>query len=162
MGHALSIDIVVEGVETPEDAEVLRMLGCRFAQGYLYGRPMPASALPAWLAAGVPLALGSDSHVSRQWAEELRWLEYGQRLHLQQRNVAAAPAQQPATAARLFNAVVKLQRPVREVVQDFDSVSVCLSKGLGAPVGSVLAGSKTLVARARRWRKVLGGGMRQA
>jgi threonine aldolase len=64
--------------------------------------------------------------------------------------------------ARLFNAVVKLQRPVREVVQDFDTVSVCLSKGLGAPVGSVLAGPKALVMRARRWRKVLGGGMRQA
>ncbi|NKN37619.1 EAL domain-containing protein [Agrobacterium sp. a22-2] len=56
MGHALSIDIVIEGVETPEDAEVLRMLGCRFAQGYLYGRPMPAAALPAWLAARSPKA----------------------------------------------------------------------------------------------------------
>ncbi|SIR40448.1 diguanylate cyclase/phosphodiesterase [Rhizobium sp. RU35A] len=51
MGHALSIDIVVEGVETPEDAEVLRMLGCRFAQGYLFGRPMSAAVLPNWLAA---------------------------------------------------------------------------------------------------------------
>ena len=63
--------------------------------------------LPAWLGAGVPMALGSDSHVGRQWPEELRWLEYGQRLHLQQRNVAAAPAQQPATAARLLDAAVQ-------------------------------------------------------
>ena len=67
--------------------------------------------LPAWLAAGVPMAVGSDSHVSRQWAEELRWLEYGQRLRLQQRNVAAAPTQQPATAARLFDAALQAGGP---------------------------------------------------
>ena len=67
--------------------------------------------LPAWLTAGVPMAVGSDSHVSRQWAEELRWLEYGQRLRLQQRNVAAAPGQQPATAARLFDAALHAGGP---------------------------------------------------
>jgi formimidoylglutamate deiminase len=61
--------------------------------------------LPGWLAAGVPLALGSDSHVTRSWPEELRWLEYGQRLLHRQRNVAAAPGAQPATAARLFERV---------------------------------------------------------
>jgi formimidoylglutamate deiminase len=61
--------------------------------------------LPAWLQHGVPLGLGSDSHVCRQWHEELRWLEYGQRMHLQRRNVAASPSTaQPATAARLFEA----------------------------------------------------------
>jgi threonine aldolase len=64
--------------------------------------------------------------------------------------------------ARLFNAAVALSVPVREIAQHFDSISVCLSKGLGAPVGSVLVGSKELIAKARRWRKVLGGGMRQA
>lgn len=59
-----------------------------------------------WLQSGVPMALGSDSHVCRQWTEELRWLEYGQRLHLQRRNVTAAPAQfEGSTAARLFEAV---------------------------------------------------------
>ena len=63
--------------------------------------------LGAWLTAKVPIAIGSDSHVSRNWAEELRWLEYGQRLVLRRRNVAAAPALgQPATAARLFDAVL--------------------------------------------------------
>ncbi|MDH5538096.1 MAG: formimidoylglutamate deiminase, partial [Rhizobacter sp.] len=63
--------------------------------------------LPAWLAAGVPIALGSDSHVSRSWSEELRWLEYGQRLLRRARNVAAAPSSgQPATAARLFGTVL--------------------------------------------------------
>lgn len=64
--------------------------------------------------------------------------------------------------ARIFNAAVYLGVPVTEISKHFDSVSVCLSKGLGAPVGSVLCGSKELVARARRWRKVVGGGMRQA
>ena len=49
------------------------------------------------------MAIGSDSHVVRNWPEELRWLEYGQRLHLRQRNVAAAPRQQSATAARLWD-----------------------------------------------------------
>lgn len=59
--------------------------------------------IPGWLASSTPMAIGSDSHVTRDWAEELRWLEYGQRLRLRQRNVAAAPeAGEPATAARLF------------------------------------------------------------
>ncbi|MDP6354891.1 MAG: low-specificity L-threonine aldolase [Planctomycetota bacterium] len=64
--------------------------------------------------------------------------------------------------ARVFNAAVKLGIPISEIAQHFDSVSVCLSKGLGAPVGSVLVGSEDLVTRALRWRKVAGGGMRQA
>lgn len=59
--------------------------------------------LPRWLAATTPLSIGSDSHVTRDWREELRWLEYGQRLTLRRRNVAAAPeAGEPSTAARLF------------------------------------------------------------
>jgi len=62
--------------------------------------------LPGWLRAGVPVAIGSDSHVTRNWPEELRWLEYGQRLHLRQRNVAASPRQQSATAARLWDAAL--------------------------------------------------------
>ena len=64
--------------------------------------------------------------------------------------------------ARVFNAAVKLGVYVQEISQYFDSVSVCLSKGLGAPVGSVLCGSADLIKKARRWRKVVGGGMRQA
>ncbi|MBL8302145.1 MAG: amidohydrolase family protein, partial [Ideonella sp.] len=63
--------------------------------------------LPGWLDAAVPLTVGSDSHVTRQWPEELRWLDYGQRLLLRQRNVAAAPAQGiPSTAQRLFDGAV--------------------------------------------------------
>ena len=64
--------------------------------------------------------------------------------------------------ARLMNAVVKLGSPVRDIVKNTDSVSLCLSKGLGAPVGSVLAGSKELISRAYRVRKLVGGGLRQA
>ncbi len=64
--------------------------------------------------------------------------------------------------ARLFNAVVADGTPVIDIARHFDSVSVCFSKGLGAPVGSALCGSKALIARAHRIRKMLGGGMRQA
>ena len=64
--------------------------------------------LPGWLQAGVPLSIGSDSQVTRAWPEELRWLEYGQRLHLRQRNVAAAPSLgQPASATRLFERALR-------------------------------------------------------
>lgn len=64
--------------------------------------------------------------------------------------------------ARIFNAIVKLGIGEGAAVAGFDSVSVCLSKGLGAPAGSVLLGSRDLIDVARRWRKALGGGMRQA
>ncbi len=64
--------------------------------------------------------------------------------------------------ARVFNAAVKLRVPVREITRHFDTISFCLSKGLGAPVGSVLCGTWEIIDKARRWRKVLGGGMRQA
>ncbi|MGI9260167.1 MAG: low-specificity L-threonine aldolase [Gammaproteobacteria bacterium] len=64
--------------------------------------------------------------------------------------------------ARVFNAAEKLQVPVSEICKHFDSTSFCLSKGLGAPIGSLLCGSAVLIGDARRWRKTLGGGMRQA
>lgn len=64
--------------------------------------------------------------------------------------------------ARLFNAAVADGVPARAIAQHFDSVSVCFSKGLGAPIGSMLLGSEELIAKARRWRKVVGGGWRQA
>ncbi|MFT7052469.1 MAG: threonine aldolase [Psychromonas sp.] len=63
--------------------------------------------------------------------------------------------------ARVYNAAVALDVDIKEISQYFDSMSICLSKGLGAPVGSLLLGDKALIAKARRWRKVLGGGMRQ-
>jgi threonine aldolase len=64
--------------------------------------------------------------------------------------------------ARLFNAAVALGVAPHEIAAGFDSVSVCLSKGLGAPVGSVLLGARDFIERARRPRKMLGGGLRQA
>ena len=64
--------------------------------------------------------------------------------------------------ARVFNASVATGLDLRTLCEPFDSVSICFSKGLGAPVGSVLVGSRELIAQARRWRKVVGGGMRQA
>ena len=64
--------------------------------------------------------------------------------------------------ARVFNAAVASGKPLADMCESFDSVSICFSKGLGAPVGSVLVGSAELIARARRWRKMLGGGLRQS
>jgi threonine aldolase len=64
--------------------------------------------------------------------------------------------------ARIFNASVRLGIPAKDLCRGFDSVSACLSKGLGAPAGTLLLGGKELIARARRARKILGGAMRQA
>lgn len=64
--------------------------------------------------------------------------------------------------ARLFNACVAQDLPAADVAKAYDSVSICLSKGLGAPIGSLLVGEAELIKEARRWRKMLGGGMRQA
>ncbi|TWX56880.1 low-specificity L-threonine aldolase [Colwellia hornerae] len=64
--------------------------------------------------------------------------------------------------ARVYNAATALNVDITEIAQYFDTMSVCLSKGLGAPIGSLLLGSTQVIKQARRWRKVLGGGMRQA
>lgn len=64
--------------------------------------------------------------------------------------------------ARVYNAATALDIDITEIAQYFDTMSVCLSKGLGAPIGSLLFGSTDVITKARRWRKVLGGGMRQA
>lgn len=73
--------------------------------------------------------------------------EHGLRIHLD--------------GARVFNAAVKQGVDASVILQHFDSASICLSKGLCAPVGSLLLGSEPFIRRARRWRKMLGGGMRQ-
>jgi threonine aldolase len=74
--------------------------------------------------------------------------EHGLRVHLD--------------GARIANAAVAMGVSLQSACAGFDSVSICFSKGLGAPVGSVLVGSRELIESARRWRKMLGGGMRQA
>ena len=73
--------------------------------------------------------------------------EYGLKLHLD--------------GARVFNAAISQQVPLSAITSDYDSVSFCLSKGLGAPAGSLLVGSREFITRAHRWRKMAGGGMRQ-
>ncbi len=73
--------------------------------------------------------------------------EYGLRLHLD--------------GARVFNAAVRQQVQLSEITRYYDSISFCLSKGLGSPVGSILVGSREFIERAHRWRKMAGGGMRQ-
>jgi threonine aldolase len=74
----------------------------------------------------------------------------------------AAGASVHMDGARIFNAAVALEVPAAELVKDVDDVSFCLSKGLSCPVGSVICGSKEFIDQARRWRKMVGGGMRQA
>lgn len=64
--------------------------------------------------------------------------------------------------ARLFNVLIETEENTKNVGKHFDSISICLSKGLGAPVGSLLIGDKDFITQARRYRKVMGGGMRQA
>ena len=64
--------------------------------------------------------------------------------------------------ARVFNAVVHQGLALADICSEFDSVSICFSKGLGAPVGSLLCGSQAFIEEARRWRKMLGGGLRQS
>ena len=80
---------------------------------------------------------------------------------------AAALAKESSLAlhldgARVFNAAVAQDLPLKAITSLFDSVSICLSKGLGAPVGSILVGGHEYIHEARRWRKMVGGGMRQA
>lgn len=108
-----------------------------------------------------------DSHFARTRLLALENTHGGKVLPLPYLGAAAALARARGLGlhldgARLYNAVVAQGVNVRDITDPFDTVSICLSKGLGAPVGSVLVGPKALLAKARRWRKVLGGGMRQA
>jgi threonine aldolase len=112
-----------------------------------------------------------DAHFARTRLLTLENTIGGKVLPLSYLAEASALAQKHGLArhldgARLFNAAVVAQgdpyAAARAITQHFDSVSVCFSKGLGAPVGSVLCGSREFIQRAHRWRKMTGGGMRQA
>jgi threonine aldolase len=115
-----------------------------------------------------------DAHFARSRLLTLENTWGGQVLPLDYIEAATALARRKGLAthldgARLFNAAVASAgangdalAAARRIASQFDSVSVCFSKGLGAPVGSALCGSKEFIARARRIRKMLGGGMRQA
>ena len=116
-----------------------------------------------------------DAHFARSRLLTLENTIGGKVLTLDYIAAASALAQRRGLAthldgARLFNAATAIATDfggdpyaaARAIAQPFDSVSVCFSKGLGAPVGSALVGSRELIGRAHRWRKMLGGGMRQA
>jgi threonine aldolase len=108
-----------------------------------------------------------DAHFARTRLLALENTWGGQVLPLPYVEAATSLAKRKGLArhldgARLFNAAVASGVRAREITQHFDSVSVCFSKGLGTPAGSALCGSRDLIARAHRWRKMAGGGMRQA
>lgn len=108
-----------------------------------------------------------DSHFARTRLLSLENTQAGKVLPMTYQENAAAFAKihnlkLHLDGARIFNAAVKLNIPVIDIAVYYDSVSFCLSKGLGAPVGSVLCGSVDFIHDARKWRKMAGGGMRQA
>lgn len=119
------------------------------------------------LAAAETAVKPDDHHFARTRLLCLENTNDGRVLGLEQMIASAAFAERHGLShhldgARLWNAAVALGVTPAEVAAPFDSVSVCLSKGLGAPMGSVLAGTARLVDEAHKWRKMLGGGLRQA
>lgn len=108
-----------------------------------------------------------DAHFARTRLLALENTWGGQALPLAYLEAATALARRHGLGthldgARLYNAAVAQKVPAREIARHFDSVSVCFSKGLGTPAGSALCGSRDFIARARRWRKMAGGAMRQS
>ena len=107
-----------------------------------------------------------DPHFARTRLLALENTWGGQVLSTQYTNAACELAHARGLAthldgARLFNAAIASGRSVADLARTFDSVSICFSKGLGAPIGSMLVGSRELIARAHRVRKMVGGGLRQ-
>lgn len=108
-----------------------------------------------------------DSHMAMSRLLSLENTHNGQAVSLERTQAAADAGRAAGLAvhldgARFFNATTALGCAEQELAGIFDSISICLSKGLGTPAGSVLVGPADLIARARRWRKMLGGGMRQS
>jgi threonine aldolase len=108
-----------------------------------------------------------DPHVPVSRLLVLENTHRGQAILLPRMQAAAAAARDAGLSvhldgARLFNAAAALSTPIRDLAASADTISLCLSKGLGAPAGTVLAGDTATLTRARRWRKMLGGGMRQS
>jgi len=136
--------------------------------GSVQPQPLPQQSDGTLLLADIAAAIKpDDEHFARTKLLALENTWNGKVLPQAYLDDAAALAHRRGLAthldgARLFNAIVASGTAPARLVRDFDSVSVCFSKGLGAPVGSVLTGSKDFIARARRLRKALGGGLRQA
>ena len=133
---------------SPSPSSMPRMARCRSS-----GWQRPSSPGRSALRAHAPA--GAGEHLPRQ-ADSRRVHRGGQRLA---RGLGLGVH---LDGARAFNAAVASGRPLAELCAPFDTVSLCFSKGLGAPVGSVLVGSRALIERALRWRKMLGGGLRQS
>jgi threonine aldolase len=135
--------------------------------GSIQPQPLPQQPDGTLLLADIEAAIKpDDEHFARTrlLCLENTWNGKVLPLHYLEEATALAHRRGLAThldGARLFNAVVASRTPVHEIARHFDTVSVCFSKGLGAPVGSALCGPKPLIDRARRIRKMLGGGMRQ-
>ncbi|WP_374565259.1 low-specificity L-threonine aldolase [Ideonella sp.] len=135
--------------------------------GSIQPQPLPNQPDGTLLLADIEAAIKpDDSHFakSRLLCLENTW--NGNALPLAYIEAATQLAKKRGLAAhldgaRLFNAAVASKVPAREITRHFDSVSVCFSKGLGAPIGSALCGSRDFIARAHRVRKMAGGGMRQ-
>lgn len=109
----------------------------------------------------------NDSHFAITRLLCLENTQSGKVLSLDYQANAAAFAHQHGLqlhldGARVFNAAVQQKVPLSDITRHYNSVSFCLSKGLGAPVGSMLVGCREFIGRAHRWRKMAGGGMRQA
>ena len=136
--------------------------------GSIQPQPLPQQADGSILLADIEANIKpDDAHFARTRLLALENTWGGQILPQAYIEEATALARRRGLAthldgARVFNAAVASGLPVATLAQPFDSISVCFSKGLGAPVGSALVGSKELIQRAHRVRKMLGGGMRQA
>ena len=130
--------------------------------------PLPIAADGALEAADIEAAIKpDDSHMPVTRLLSLENTHYGKAISLDRLRTATEVARRHGLAvhldgARFFNAVTELKCEPTELAALFDTVSICLSKGLGTPAGSVLTGCEAVIARARRLRKMLGGGMRQA
>ena len=135
--------------------------------GGIQPQPLPQGAVGSLALAEIEAAIKPDDpHFARSRLLCLENTWNGNALPMAYVEAATALARARGLAshldgARLFNAATALGLPVVGISWHFDSVSVCLSKGLGAPVGSVLCGSAAFIARAHRIRKMVGGGMRQ-
>ena len=136
--------------------------------GSIQPQPIPNQGDGTLALADIEAAIKpDDAHFAKTRLLALENTWGGQVLPLPYVEAATALAKRRGLArhldgARLFNAAVASGVHAREITQHFDSVSVCFSKGLGTPAGSALCGTREFVARAHRWRKMTGGGMRQA
>jgi len=135
--------------------------------GGIQPQPLPQQSDGTLLLADIEAAIKpDDEHFARTRLLCLENTWNGKVLSQRYLDEATALARRRGLAthldgARLFNASVASRVPVAQIARHFDSVSVCFSKGLGAPIGSALCGSRALIERARRVRKMVGGGLRQ-